>query len=301
MKVMRRRTMKGSKIEGGHKCPVCGCNGHMKGCTVEFEETPGAPVYRCDTCTYVWLLRDQSNTVDIMHEMTSRNDSTSTNWVFSRLPEDIRARQDIRVLDIGCWGGDLLGGLPDSWKRVGIEPNLRAAELAQRQGVTVIQEPVETASLPEGQFDLILMLDVLEHLARPMEALHKASHWLAPDGCLFAVTGNGGGLAARLFGGKWYYLNYPEHVGCFTPESIQYALNNAHLEVESMSAEAHQTATFGMTLRKVAARMSGSIRVSDDGLGRSTHWTKTLILAISRVLRRRDHMVVIARKSGHQR
>lgn len=300
MKVMPRRIIEGSEIEGDEKCPVCGCIGHMTGSTIEFEETPAAPVYRCDTCAYIWLLRNQNNTVDVMQEMISRSDSTSINWVFSRLPADIRDRQDVRVLDIGCWDGDLLSGLPDSWKREGIEPNLRAAELAQRQGVTVIQEPVEAASLPAEQFDLILMLDVLEHLTRPMEALHKASHWLAPGGCLFAVTGNGAGLASRLFGGKWYYLNYPEHVGCFTPESIRYVLNNVHLEMESLGVEAHQTATFGMTLRKVAARISGNIHASDDGLGHPANWHNALILATSRILRRRDHMVVIARKSEHQ-
>lgn len=281
-------------------CPVCGQSGCVAGRTVEFREAPIAPVCRCDTCGYRWLPRNKNSTADVTRDMISRCDSTSSAWMVSRLPADFRERQDARVLDIGCWDGTLLGDLPDSWRRVGIEPNPRAAELAQSKGVTVVQEPVEDVSMPGEQFDLILMLDVLEHLYKPMDALRKVSHWLAPGGCLFAVTGSASGLAPRLFGGKWYYLNYPEHVGCFTQESIRYALKNVHLELESIGAEAHQTATFGATLRKVRARISGGGNISGDaGLGAPTHWTEALVLALSRILRKKDHMVVLARKPEH--
>lgn len=300
MMLKARHAIIGTKDARDMRCPICDCSGSVMGCTVKFEKTPAVPVCRCDTCGYRWLLRDQSSTADVTYEMTSRNDSTSTNWVISRLPADIRDRQDARVLDIGCWNGEILRNFPANWSRMGIELNPYAAELARRGGANIIQKPVEVAILPEEHFDLIIMLDVLEHLSKPMEALHKVSHWLAPGGCLFAVTGNGAGLASRLFGNKWYYLNYPEHIGCFTPESIRYALNSVHLDVESIAAEAHQTATFGMTLRKVSARMSGNTHTSDDGLGHPALGIKALILAISRILRRRDHMVVIARKSEQQ-
>lgn len=280
------------------RCPVCGGDGRAAGRTVSFAEAPSAAIYRCAGCGYLWILRDRFSTASRTRELEIRGRTTTSAWVLERLPEEIKRRRDVRVLDIGCWDGSLLGGLPTDWRRVGVEPNPQAAETARGRGLEVVDAPMETATLPTGGFDLVLMMDVLEHLSEPVAALRKAAGWLAPGGRLFAVTGNGTGFAARLYGGRWYYLNYPDHVGCFGTKSIRLALREVALDVQSLRMDAHETAHLAETVRKIRARLSGTRRAWDDGLGRADLWRDLLPLALSRISRRRDHMVVTARKKG---
>ncbi|MFC3130253.1 class I SAM-dependent methyltransferase [Coralloluteibacterium stylophorae] len=100
-----------------------------------------------------------------------------------------------RVLDVGCGAGGtavlLRQRFPDAVV-VGVEPDAALAELARAQGVTVIEAPVERASvhLENDRFDLIICADVLEHLQDPWKALHELRELLAPAGQLVTSIPN---------------------------------------------------------------------------------------------------------------
>ncbi len=102
-----------------------------------------------------------------------------------------------RCFDLGCGSGGTLSLLrsqfPDAWLG-GLEMDPASAELARAGGNTIwcgdadgfaFSEHMEEASL-----DLVLCLDVLEHLVDPWAVVKKLSPLLRPGGLLIASIPN---------------------------------------------------------------------------------------------------------------
>ena len=100
-----------------------------------------------------------------------------------------------RALDLGCGDGATLKWLKDdgrcqeAWGLEFIEP---AAEVARGVLDHVVLGNIETDTFnfKKGQFDLILCLDVLEHLRDPWEVTRRVSGWLSSDGVLVVSVPN---------------------------------------------------------------------------------------------------------------
>ena len=117
------------------------------------------------------------------------------------------------VLEIGCGTGATLVWLKTSGRcrfTTGIELVAQQAESAAKVVDKVIQGSIETvdlASWPE-RFDLILCLDVLEHLNDPWELIERLGRLLKPGGRLVASIPNIrhiSVLVPLLFQGEWTY------------------------------------------------------------------------------------------------
>jgi ubiquinone/menaquinone biosynthesis C-methylase UbiE len=65
-----------------------------------------------------------------------------------------------------------------------IRQRVAREKLAQ---VEVVQASVERTGLPEGQLDLVLMVDVYHELSRPQDALRQLRSSLKPDGRLVLI------------------------------------------------------------------------------------------------------------------
>jgi SAM-dependent methyltransferase len=123
------------------------------------------------------------------------------------------------VLDVGCGAGDFLLTLPAGVTKYGVEPSVAATAAAKLRGVSILSPTV--AQLPAtARFDLITMIDVIEHVADPGELLDQSLPHLAPGGCLIIATGDAGNMLWRLvFRSRFWYSSFPEHV---TFPSLQY-------------------------------------------------------------------------------
>ena len=105
------------------------------------------------------------------------------------------ALSGLRILDVGCGGGlmsEVLARLGAEVVGVDASPgNLAAARLhAQSQNVTVdyrLGEPAEVLS-SEERFDVVLALEVVEHVSDVPAFLGTAAALLAPGGILFVST-----------------------------------------------------------------------------------------------------------------
>jgi SAM-dependent methyltransferase len=87
-----------------------------------------------------------------------------------------------RILDVGCGDGlffDRLARFGDVW---GVESDATLVPADSRHRARIHVGPFDAGFMPGRRFDLVLMLDVLEHLADPVGALRKAAGLLEPDG-----------------------------------------------------------------------------------------------------------------------
>ena len=116
-----------------------------------------------------------------------------------------------RVLDVGCASGGLLALLrPRAGHLAGLELSPTAAQAAAQLADHVVCGALEDPELPfePGSFDLVVLADVLEHLADPTTGLVRAAGWCRPGGAVLVSVPNVAHWQARLtlLRGRW-----PQH------------------------------------------------------------------------------------------
>ena len=96
---------------------------------------------------------------------------------------------DATVVDIGCGTGGNLEMLSRIHDAVGIEPSALAAELGrEREGVRIVTARAEDTTLAAGAYDLVTMLDVLEHIDDEQVVLAEVRRILKPGGHLLLMV-----------------------------------------------------------------------------------------------------------------
>ena len=104
----------------------------------------------------------------------------------------------------------------------GIELAEDAAAHCRQTGLRVLSGVADEASLTQlGAMDVIVLLDVIEHLPSPAETLALCARHLNPGGILVITTGDFGAMTARLAGAHWRLMTPPQHLWFFSRDSIR--------------------------------------------------------------------------------
>jgi hypothetical protein len=238
------------------------------------------------------------DTREVAREAVERNSQWNAGWLFERIPPLRGTGRGISCLDVGCWDGSLLDALPAGWRRVGLEPNESAAAVAESRGHEVLVGLVEDVALPAHAFELITMLDVIEHLLDPISVLRRLRESAAPDCLLAILTGDVGSPGARFWRRHWYYLAYPEHVSFFTSAGLRHALVSSGWTPISVERVSHPVTSRRRDVAEGARhlrRRSNAMRTAKTSLAPALGPNRT---TVSRMLRGRDHLLVAARLDG---
>lgn len=163
-------------------------------------------------------------------------------WYYQFVRRDIAAllpEYAESALEIGCGGGATLDWLRENGhatRLTGIEINPEAAEVAFSRLDKVYQGDADLHlknMLPHSQ-DLVLCLDVLEHLQDPWQTLKRISALIKPGGSLIVSLPNirhYSVLMSLLFKGQWQYAEAGildrTHLRFFTKKSAFELLQSA--------------------------------------------------------------------------
>ena len=153
---------------------------------------------------------------------------------FARTVDFIRARRDGgRLLEVGCAYGFFLEEAKPYFDVAGIELAADAAAHARQAGLAVHTGIADEATLARlGSFDVMVMLDVIEHLPDPLGMLALLGRHLAPGGIIVITTGDFGSPVARLLGRHWRLMTPPQHLWFFTQDAMAGMARAAGLAVE---------------------------------------------------------------------
>lgn len=126
-----------------------------------------------------------------------------------------------RLLDVGAATGLLMNlARRRGWAVEGVEPSAWAVRSArERFGLDVREGVFESVPLPAAACDAVTMVDVIEHTARPADAVARAAEILKPGGILCVVTPDVRSAAARLAGRRWWHFR-PAHLSYFCRRSL---------------------------------------------------------------------------------
>jgi 2-polyprenyl-3-methyl-5-hydroxy-6-metoxy-1,4-benzoquinol methylase len=133
-----------------------------------------------------------------------------------------------RLLEVGSNVGLFLDVAREhGWNERGIEPSNWAVEEGNsRFGVHLEQGSVEDLDDGSDAADVIVMLDVLEHLNDPLAALKRLRAIINDEGLLVLSTVNLDGLHARFVGGDWPWF-IRSHLHYFSERTLTTMLRRA--------------------------------------------------------------------------
>lgn len=127
-----------------------------------------------------------------------------------------------RVLDVGCGTGAVLAQLAAElrWRPEGVDVSEVAVRAAESFAPAV---RADAAELPfgTGEFDALLLLDVLEHTDSPLRVLREARRVTREGGVLVASTPNAGSPLRIALGKRWHGLADPTHTYFFTRFALE--------------------------------------------------------------------------------
>ena len=183
---------------------------------------------RCNNCTHIfanpcpsreYIQSLYGEVEDPVYQDEARGRSKN----FSRILEFLNKIHPERgkLFDVGAATGILLNISRElGWQVDGIEPSAWAVGVAKdRYNLEIRAGVFEEASLPKKHYNVVTMVDFIEHIPHPFDAISIAHKILSPEGTLCLVTPDINSFAAKIFGQKWWHYR-PGHLGYFSKKSL---------------------------------------------------------------------------------
>ncbi|MEN2998274.1 MAG: class I SAM-dependent methyltransferase [Brevinematia bacterium] len=130
-------------------------------------------------------------------------------------------RSPINILDVGCsFGGFLERARMKGLQPYGIEISEYSANYARSRGIEVFVGDVGEVELGSERFDIITMIEVVEHLEDPLSVMKKIYNSNTKGGVLLIQTANINGLQSKLWGRRYHYY-LPGHLHYFSNTTLK--------------------------------------------------------------------------------
>lgn len=173
-----------------------------------------------------------------------------------------RGRGPGSLLDVGCGEGAMLAtARARGWAAVGVEVSRSAIEKLRASGHEVHHGELAEAGLAASSFDVVTLVEVLEHVGDPCALLREVARVVRPGGIVFATTPHGRGASVRVLGLRSSLVAPPEHLQLFSVAGIRRLLRRARLVPVSTRATGLNPSELLVRLRAGADAPASTARV----------------------------------------
>ena len=136
------------------------------------------------------------------------------------------------ILDFGCGTGDFLKVCyKDGWEITGIEPSVKARDIANQKLNNLVFDANEINNFKNKKFDVITLWHVLEHLPNLKEAIINFKQLLKPNGVLVVAVPNFRSYDANYYQSYWAAWDVPRHLWHFSQFSISKLFGEVNMKI----------------------------------------------------------------------
>lgn len=128
-----------------------------------------------------------------------------------------------KLVDIGCGNGWFLEIAKKYFSVVGVEPNNSLLNFTSKKLKIDVYKKIN--SLKKGEYDVITLFDVIEHVDKPMVYLKKISEKLKKNGIILIYTPNKDSLGFSYMKENQNLVIPPYHVTYLCPKSFNFVPN----------------------------------------------------------------------------
>ena len=236
------------------QCPLCNYTNICKYATatdVEYFTTSGQfDFYECRNCEVLFIHPVPLKELAVIYpanyySFTSKSKSIPfriKNFIDTHFYKKILKKipsKTLRVLDVGGGSGTLLDSIKNADKRVThtqvVDIDAGAMALAEKKGHHYYCGTIENFEDPIP-YDVILMLNLIEHVGDPTQVLTRAAGLLSVNGVIIIKTPNYKSLDSRIFKKTyWGGLHCPRHWILFTKNSFSNLAYECNLGVDQFT------------------------------------------------------------------
>jgi len=159
-----------------------------------------------------------------------------------QVPDNLRALRVLnglvpkrgKLLEIGSFCGIFLDRIRTAgWEVMGLEPDRGVADYSRaKYGLNIVAGVLPNPSLPDNNFDAVVMLHVIEHMPDPSENLREIRRVLKPGGVLVVETPRFDSLMFKILGRRERSLsNCNGHIYFFSVSSLRRMFEKNGFEV----------------------------------------------------------------------
>lgn len=228
-----------SQLTVSRRCPICDSDRFVK---LRFCKNPNNPFWRkCKRCHSIYA-RDIPDFGIIAKHYEEYYDGINLDipdFVRLNLEKRISALNKFRtefsnILDIGFGAGIFLEvAQKQGWNCFGTEYSPDSISIGISKGWAVHKGDLREGDFP-GPFDVIVSIEVLEHVSSPASIVNVATQRLRKGGAFYGTTPNSQSINVKILGENWSVLSYPEHQVLLCKKSLKYLSSRASLESGSI-------------------------------------------------------------------
>ena len=266
-------------------CPICN-HGPVR----HWGEKSACELWRCHCCKAIFCATSPDSTESdrLYEQYHSAARHTLAPIVEASLERLVSLAERFRLvgrwLDFGYGEGGLLEvAQRRGWACFGVEISRSMLDYGSRKGWAVTSDPRGDPRFADGTFDVVTMIEVLEHVADPVCLLSDAARWLRPGGLLYLTTPNVRSLNCRILGQAWSVVCPPQHLILWTPRALRVALARVGFNTSRLRAEGFNPAEILAWLRG-GRSAAESVNRYESGLALSAALERSRVRRIAKAV-----------------
>ena len=205
---------------------------------------------KCGSCGFIFS-KEIPNNESLVSYYDEQYDRTSyfspiTKKRYDELLEMFEPfRKTNKILDIGCGYGFFSHvAKKKGWEVYGVEVSEEASKNCEVKGINMFQGSITDADFDPEMFDIIISIEVIEHVNTPNTFVQQSNKFLRKGGGMYVTTPNFNSYLRYKLKEKYDVIDYPTHLCYFTSKTFRNVFESNGFETKFIK-------TTGMSVTRV--------------------------------------------------